>query len=95
MKELQGNVKVSILKEELGNEYKYYKTLKDLIIRTQEPLDLLLTPLETIKYYGAKTEKELNKRLSDKNKEKTIEIAYNAWDFGVEKHKTAKENKKL
>jgi protease IV len=34
IKELQGNVKTSILKQELGNEYKYYETLKN--ITTQE-----------------------------------------------------------
>jgi protease-4 len=30
LEDLQGNVKVSILKQELGTEYKYYKTLKDI-----------------------------------------------------------------
>ena len=31
MEELQGNVRVSILKNELGEEYKYYQALKDIV----------------------------------------------------------------
>jgi protease-4 len=31
LEELQGNVKASILKKELGTEYKYYKNLRDVL----------------------------------------------------------------